>query len=87
MLTKDAGKEHEIIDRVLVCAPGAAVGDVGKPLELWGHFGEALKLGGGQQPFCRCDFGWELRDVVVDCVGSISRTRLLAGSRVRAERV
>ena len=49
----DAGEPHEIPDRVLVGAPGAAVADIGEPLDLGRHVGEPVKLGGGQQPLGR----------------------------------
>ena len=56
----DAGEPHEVADRVLVGAPGAAVGDVGKPFDLGRDLGQALKLGGGQQPLGRDDWGRQL---------------------------
>jgi hypothetical protein len=44
----DAGELHEIADRILIGAPGAAVADIGEPLDLRGDVGEAVELGGGQ---------------------------------------
>ncbi len=38
---------HEIFDRVLVGAPGAAIADVGEPLDLRRDLREAVKLGRG----------------------------------------
>jgi hypothetical protein len=46
----DAGEAHEIADGVFVDASGAAVGKIGKPLELGRDLGEALKLGGREPP-------------------------------------
>ena len=45
----DAGKEHEVLDRVFVGAPGARVADILEPFDLGRHIGQALELGGGQQ--------------------------------------
>ena len=56
----DAGEAHEIADRVFVGAPGAAVGDVGEPLDLGRDLGQPVKLGGGQQPLGRGDRGRQL---------------------------
>ena len=54
----DAGKAHEILDSVFVDAPGVGVAEVGEPLDLGRHVGEAVELGGGQQPGgARGDFG------------------------------
>src|SRR5438132_14076781 len=56
----DAGEPHKILDRVFVGAPGAAIGDVGEPLELRRHLCQALKLGGGQKPVAGRNLGWKM---------------------------
>ena len=56
----DAGEPHEIPDRVFVGAPGAAVADIGEPLDLGRHLGQPVKLGGGQQPLGGGDRGRQL---------------------------
>ena len=43
----DAAGAHEIVDRVFVGAPGAAIADISEPLELRRDLGQALQLGGG----------------------------------------
>ena len=54
----DAGEPHEIADRVFVGAPGAAIADIGEPLDLWRDVGEPVKLGGGQQALGRDNSVW-----------------------------
>jgi hypothetical protein len=56
----NAGEPHEITDRVLIGAPGAAISDIGEPFDLRRHICQALKLGGGQKPLGRGDLGWKL---------------------------
>ena len=51
----DTRKAHEVVDRVLVGSPRMDVPDVGEPFEFRGYVGQAVKLGGGQQPFGRGD--------------------------------
>ena len=46
----DAGEPHEIPHRVFVGAPGARVAEIGEPLDLGRHVGQAVELGGGEQP-------------------------------------
>ena len=46
----NAGELHEIADRVLIRAPGAAIADIGEPLDLGRDVGQPVKLGGGQKP-------------------------------------
>jgi hypothetical protein len=56
----DAGEAHEVAHRVLVGAPGARIAEIGEPLDLWRHVGQAVKLDGGQQPGGGTDFCREL---------------------------
>ena len=46
---RDAGEAHEVLQRVLVGAPGALVAQVGEPLDFGRDVGELLKAGGGEQ--------------------------------------
>ena len=43
----DAGKQHEILDRIFIGATGAGVADVCEPLDLGRDISEPLELGGG----------------------------------------
>jgi hypothetical protein len=43
----DAGKEHEVLDRIRVGALGVWIADVLEPFGLGRHVGEFLKLAGG----------------------------------------
>jgi hypothetical protein len=56
----DAGEAHEIRDGVPVDSFRAGVIQIAKPLELRRHIREALKLGGGQAPLGRSDWGRKL---------------------------
>jgi hypothetical protein len=50
----------KIADRVLVGAAGAAIADIGEPLDLGRDLGEPVKLGGGQKALGRGDWGRQL---------------------------
>jgi hypothetical protein len=56
----DPGEPHEIPDRVLVSAPGAAIADIGEPLDLGRHLCQPMKLAGSQTAVARGDFGRQL---------------------------
>ena len=56
----DAGEAHEILDRVFVDPARVRVAEIGEPLDLGRHVGQAVELGGGEQPGRRGDFGWEV---------------------------
>jgi hypothetical protein len=59
----NAGELHEVTERVFIRPAGAAVADIGEPLDLRRDLGEAVKLGGGQQPLGRGDWGRQLGSV------------------------
>jgi hypothetical protein len=56
----DAGETDKIADRVFVDAARVGVAEIGEPLDLGRHVGEAMKLGGGEQPVGRGDRGRKL---------------------------
>jgi hypothetical protein len=56
----DAGEAHKIPDRFFVGALGAGIGEIGEPLEFGRHLGQAVKLGGGQQPSGWSDRGRQI---------------------------
>ena len=61
------GEQHEVLHRAFVGAAAVPVADVGEPLDLGRHAGQAVELGGGEQPGAGCDLDRKL----VGWVGSI----------------
>src|SRR5207237_6064559 len=58
----EAAEAHKILDRslVIISPTGAAVGEIGEPLDFGRHLSQPVKLGGGQQPSGRVDRGRQL---------------------------
>jgi hypothetical protein len=68
----DAGEAHKILNGVAVGALGAGVLEIAKPLDPRRHFGQTLKLLGGQKPFGRD--AWD-RELLVHRAPSRGNTR------------